>query len=89
MIIARQHHGVMRIIATHEHQQPIFLRHIDDVWNGYHPVPILGHNLQLRGKLKRFFTAVQLTYDMRSPGHWSSERGGKILRHAQAAQGTE
>src|SRR3954451_21719268 len=39
----------MRIVAAHQHEQTIFLRHVDDVRNGSDAMPTLRDDLQLRG----------------------------------------
>ena len=48
MVVARQHHRAMGVVTTHEHQQPVFLRHVNDVRYGDDAIPILGDDLQLR-----------------------------------------
>ena len=46
MIVASQYHRAMGVITTHEHQQPVFLRHVNDVRHGNNAIPILGDNLE-------------------------------------------
>lgn len=48
VVVALQHHRAMGIIATHQHQQPIYLRHENDVGHGDNAIPTPGDDLQFR-----------------------------------------
>ena len=65
----------MRIIATDQHQQPILFRHVDDIGNGYYPVPTLGNNLKLRRQPKLWVFAILLANLVVLPFRQGNRRG--------------
>ena len=66
-LVAGQHESAMRIVATDQHQQPVFLRHVDEVGTCDDSIPILGDDLKSRGKPELSGRTVKLADFMRFP----------------------
>ena len=66
-VVAGQDEGTVGIVTPDQHQQPILLRHVDNVGNRDHPVPALGDNLEPRRKTSLPGLAIELSNFMRLP----------------------
>ena len=57
----------MGIVAADQHQQAVFLRHVDQVRHRHHAVPRLGNDLQLCRNANLLGRAVALADRVRLP----------------------